>query len=183
MSSRSPQQDSEPAELHSSTSRSARRAGIVSLNGSLSFSVAPRSSANESNKVGSMVPWSQTSSPSCGPVNPSRRGISSSETLLSTTVASVDNLGATFRSSPTLLNRRLGPGCAASPTRVPRCPYLARHLDVRTTLNKVRTAPLQELCETETRRLKVPVGSSRACARLPVSTWNSKRQPDCGLPC
>ena len=42
----SPQQDSEPAELHWS---------------SLSSSQTPRSSANESNKVGSTDPWSRTS--------------------------------------------------------------------------------------------------------------------------
>ena len=56
----------------------------------------------------------------------------------------------------------LGPGCAASPTRVPRCPYLAAP-------SKVRTAPLQGLCETETRRLKFPVGSFRPHARVCVS--------------
>ena len=101
----------------------------------------------------------------CGGVDPRRRGLSSSESLLSTTVGCVDKQGNTFRASATLLGRWVGPRCAASPTRVPRL-----HLDVRTSDNKERTAPTRnEPPLSRSCRLKLPHQSSRPYPRLPSS--------------
>ena len=41
--------------------------------------------------------------------------------------------------------RWVGPGCVASPTRVPRHHYLAMHLGVRTSVNKERPSPKSEI--------------------------------------